>query len=102
MDLSKIVRLVAVLAAIVFAFTNFAQEAMILAILGLAAGWFIEEDMAMRFLVSAVALGVCFNALDAIPAVGPHLTAILGSMSALFYAGACMVIVKRTVEVLKP
>ena len=42
------------------------------------------------------------GALGPIPAIGGYLTDILGSVSALFNAGACMVIVVTTVERLKP
>ena len=102
MDLSKIVRLVAVLLAVIFAFVDFKQEAMTIAVLGLVAGWFIEEEYASRFLVGAIAPGVCQDSLNDIPAVGEHLTAVLGSLSALFFAGACTVIVMGLVNRLKP
>ena len=102
MDLSKIVRLVAVLLAVIFAFVDFKQEAMTIAVLGLVAGWFIEEEYASRFLVGAIALGVCQDSLKDIPAVGEHLTAVLGSLSALFFAAACTVIVMGLVNRLKP
>lgn len=102
MDVSKIVRLVAVLFAVVAGVARIPESAMIIAILGLVAGWFITEEDSLAFLVSAIALGVCYGALGAIPALGGYLTAILGSLSALFYAGACTVIVMRTFRRLKP
>ncbi len=102
MDLSKIVRLVAVLFAVVAALVDVPQAAVIIAVLGLVAGWFIEEDRAMMFLVVTIALGVCHGALNAIPGVGEYLTAILGSVSGLFYAAACTVIVVGLVKRLMP
>jgi predicted PurR-regulated permease PerM len=102
MEVGKIIRIVAVLGAVVLAFVDIAQTPMIIAVLGLVAGYFIEEEYASRFLIGAVALGVSQGALASIPAVGGPLTAILGSLSALFYAGACTVIVMGVVNRLKP
>ena len=102
MDAGKIVRIVAVLTAVVLSFVAIPQGAMIIAVLGLVAGYFITEDDSMRFLVAAIALGVCSGALVSIPVVGGYLTAILGSLSALYYAGACTVIVMRLIDRLKP
>ena len=102
MDLGKIIRIVAVLAAVVFGLVAVPQGAMIIAVLGLVAGYFVEEEYASRFLIGAVALGVSYSALASIPAIGGYLTAILASLSALFYAGACTVIVMGVVNRLKP
>lgn len=102
MDVSKIVRLVAVLVAVVAGVVQFPQSAMIVAVLGLVGGWFITEEDSLAFLVSAIALGVSYSALGAITGIGGYLTAILGSLSALFYAGACTVIVVRTAKRLMP
>jgi len=102
MDAGKIVRIVAVLAAVVLSFVSIPQGPMIIAVLGLVAGYFITEDDSMRFLVAAVALGVCSGALVSIPVLGAYLTSILGSLSALYYAGACTVIVMRLIDRLKP
>ncbi len=102
MDVGKIIRIVAVLAAVVLGLVAVPQGGMIIAVLGLVAGYFIEEEYASRFLIGAVALGVSQGALASIPAVGGYLTAILGSLSALFYAGACTVIVMGLVNRLKP
>ncbi len=102
MDAGKIIRIVAVLAAVVLSFVSIPQGPMIIAVLGLVAGYFITEDDSMRFLVAAVALGVCSGALVSIPVLGGYLTSILGSLSALYYAGACTVIVMRLIDRLKP
>ncbi len=44
MDLAKIVRLVAVIFAAVAGLVAIPQSAVIIAVLGLVAGWFVEED----------------------------------------------------------
>jgi len=102
MDIGKIIRIVAVLVAVVLSFVNIPQGAMIIAVLGLVGGYFIIKEDASRFLISAIALGVCSGALVSIPAIGGYLTAILGSLSALFYAAACTVIVRRLIDAMKP
>ena len=104
MDVGKIIRLVAVIFAVVAGLVTVPQEALIIAVLGLVGGWFVEEDNAMRFLVAAVALYMVNDAeaLNAIPKVGEYLMAILASLSALFNAAACTVIVMGTYNRLKP
>ncbi len=103
MDASKIIRLVAVLVAIAAAFFHHPQEAAVIAVLGLVAGYFIEEERATAFLVMTVALSVIHDvALGPIWAIGGHLTAILGSLSALANAAACTVIGVGLYNRLKP
>ena len=102
MDVGKIVRIVAVLVAVVLSFVAIPQGAMIIAVLGLVGGYFIASEDSGAFLVAAIALGLAQGALASIPAIGGYLTAILGSLSALYYAAACTVIIKRLIERLKP
>ncbi len=103
MDASKIIRLVAVLVAIAAAFFHHAQEAAVIAVLGLVAGYFIEEERATAFLVVALTLNLVHGvALDPIWVIGDHLTAILGSLSALANAAACTVIGVGLYNRLKP
>ena len=56
----------------------------------------------MRFLVAAVALGVAYAGLNAIPAIGPYITDALQGVSQLFYAAAATVVVLGIVDRLKP
>lgn len=102
MDLSKIVRLVAVLFAVVAGLVAIPQAAVIIAVLGLVAGWFIEEERRTPFLVATLTLALVHGALGPIPAIGGYLTDILGSVSSLFNAGACTVIVMGMWDRLKP
>ncbi len=102
MGVDKIVQLVAVVVAIVVAFVDFNYSGALVAILGIAAAWFIAADDRMRFLVSAIALSMAYSGLNAIPAVGEHITTALGGLSSLFTAGAATVIILGLVDRLKP
>ena len=102
MDLAKIIRLVAVLFAVVAALVAIPQSAVIIAILGLVAGYFVEEERRLPFLVATLTLALVHGALGAIPFVGGYLTDILGSLSSLFNAVACTVIVVTTIDRVKP
>ena len=102
MEPAKIVRLVAVLFAVVAALVAIPESAVIIAVLGLVAGYFVEEERRLPFMVTALALAVVQGALGDIPAVGGSLTDILGSLSSLFNAAVCTVIVVATIERVKP
>ncbi len=103
MDTSKIISLVALLVAIGAAIFHHAQEAAVIAVLGLVAGYFIEEERATAFLVMTVALAVIHDvALGPVWVIGGYLTAILGSLSALANAAACTVIGVGLYNRLKP
>lgn len=101
MDISKIVRLVAVVFAVVAGVVAIPQSAVIIAILGLVAGYFIEEDRRVPYMVLTLTLALVHGALSPIPVVGDFLTDILGSLSALANAGACTVIVMQVIDRLK-
>jgi hypothetical protein len=102
MDLSKIVRLVAVIFAVVAGVVAIPQSAVIIAILGLVAGWFVEEDRRINYMLATLTLALVHGALGPIPAIGGYLTDILGSLSALLNAGACTVIVMAIYDRVKP
>jgi hypothetical protein len=102
MDLGKIVRLIAVLVAVVAAFLDLPAEATIIATLGLAAGFFIEEEYSQRFLLGVLALALAYGSLEPVWIIGAYLTDILASVSALLNAAACTVIVMGLINRLKP
>ncbi|MCZ6716105.1 MAG: hypothetical protein O6946_03460 [Gammaproteobacteria bacterium] len=102
MDLAKIVRLVAVLFAVVAGLVAIPQSAFIIAVLGLVVGWFVEEDRRLVYMVFALTLALVQGALSPIPAVGGYLTDMLASLSALANAGAVTVIVMTTIDRIKP
>lgn len=102
MDLSKIVRLVALLIAVVAAFVDLPEEAAIIALAGLIAGYFIEQSRATDFLVMVLALALVNASLGPIWGIGGYLSDILGSVSALVNAGAVTVIAVGVYNRLKP
>lgn len=102
MGVDKIVKLVGVLVAIVAAFVDIPYSALLIALLGIAGGWFIAEEDRSRFLIAAVALHFAHAGLNGIPTVGPMITTALAGVSGLFMAGAATVIILGTVDRLKP
>ena len=103
MGVGQIIKLVGVLVAIVAGLMGgFIYSAAVIAVLGAAGGYFIEEDDASRFLIAALALALVSGALGGIPMIGEHISNALGSLSSLFNAGALTVIVVGTVKKLMP
>ncbi len=102
MDAGKIVRLVAVIVAVVAGLVAIPSSALIIAVLGLVAGYFIEDSRVVYLLVATVVLNVASGGLDPIPVVGAYLTGIFTSLSSLFNAGALTVITMQTINALKP
>lgn len=102
MDLSKIVRLVALLIAVVAAFVALPEEAAIIALAGLIGGYFVEQERATNYLVMVLALALVNGSLGALWGIGGYISDILASVSALVNAGACTVIVVGIYERLKP
>ena len=102
MGVDKIVKLVGVIFAIVAAFVTIPQSAAIVALLGIAGGYFIEADDRQRMLVAAIALNFAHGALGAIWGVGEYLTTALAGLNGLFLAAAVTCIILGTVDRLKP
>ncbi|KAA5804562.1 hypothetical protein F1654_00700 [Alkalicaulis satelles] len=102
MSIAKIVWAVSILAALVFAFVSFEYAGAILAVLGLASGYFVSADHRRGLLVAAIFLLLGHEALGAIPVLGEHLNAILGSYSNVLSAACVTVIVVVTVQRLMP
>tara|TARA_R110002072_G_scaffold131187_3_gene270568 strand:- start:60 stop:386 length:327 start_codon:yes stop_codon:yes gene_type:complete len=103
MGLNKIIWAVAALAAIVLAFVSFEYAALILALLGLASGFFVVGDHRRSLIIAAIFLIAGGSAaLGSIPAAGDYLTAIFTNYGAVLGAASLMVIVMATAERLIP
>ncbi|MCF6299606.1 MAG: hypothetical protein L3J52_00550 [Proteobacteria bacterium] len=93
MGIDKIIRIVALLAAVALAFVSTGQNALILAVVGLVLGALaVEADHRKLFLIALIALNVVQASLSSIPVVGVYLTDILGNMSAVANAAGVVVI----------
>ena len=103
MGVGKIIQLVGVLVALVAGLIGgFPQSALLIAVLGVVGGYFIEKDDRMRFLVATIALIGVQGALGGIPEVGSYISGALGGLAALFSAAAITAILVGTFEAVKP
>ena len=96
----SIIRWIAIAIAVVSAFVAIPYGVLAMVVLGAVLGFMgVTADDRILYLVVAVALGtVAASGLDAIPAVGEYITAILGNVSTIINAGAAVVIVVITKE----
>lgn len=93
MSIANIARIVSLLLAVVFAFVAFDYAALLLVIAGLLVGLVaVPEERRLNIMVMAIALAMMTDALAPIPAVGQHITNILGNMSSVFNASVIAVI----------
>jgi len=88
----KIVGWVAILIAVVGAFTEVPYAGLLLVLLGLAGGYAIAAEDHVRVLVSAVVLATLSGVLTNIPGVGQILTSIFSAVGT-FAAGAALCII---------
>ena len=84
MNTGQIIRYVAVALAIVGAFVVIPEAALIMTIVGLVMGWVaVDANNRTAFLVLAVALATVSGAAGGLPAIGEHISAIMGNASAM-------------------
>ena len=103
MGVGKIVQIIAVLAAVVAGlWSGFPQAAIVIAVLGAVAGWFVAEEDRQRVLVTAIALSIVSGGLGAIPTIGGYISGVMGSLGDLYAAGAITIILVVLYEKLKP
>jgi hypothetical protein len=96
MNLQKIIVLVALLVAVVAAFTAVPYGVLILAVLGVAIGFNVVAEEHVRVLVSALVLRVLVDTFATVPEVGQYLTAVIGNVATVA-AGAALMIVFRNI-----
>jgi len=103
MGVDKIVKLVGVLVAVVAGLIGgFSYSGELIAVLGLAGGWFVAADDRMRVLVATLAAIAVQGTLAGFPGVGGYITGALGGIAALLSAAAVMIIIKGIVDAVKP
>ena len=98
MNIGKIINLAGIAFAVLAGLVAIPQAALIIAIVGLVAGYYIAADDRILYLVATVGLITIAGTLAPIPAVGMYLTGILTNMGAFFGAGAVTVILWTTYE----
>lgn len=99
MSAVNIIRIVALVLAVVGAFVSVPYAAAALVILGLVAGFVgVDEERRLMVLAMAIALALVSNGLEPIPAIGSHLTAILNNLSGVFDGLAIAVILTAIYE----
>lgn len=98
MSIARIIWIVSLLAAVVFSFVDFAQAGMLLALLGLVSGFFVDQEHRVGLIIAAVFLVGGATAWGSIPGVGEYLSAIFGSYSTVLSAAALMAVSRTTVE----
>lgn len=103
MGVDKIVKLVGVLVAVVAGLIGgFSYSGELIAVLGLAGGWFVAADDRMRVLVATLAAIAVQGTLAGFPGIGGYITGALGGIAALFSAAAVMIIIRGIVDAVKP
>jgi hypothetical protein len=102
MSLQKIILLVALLLALIAAFTMVPYAGLILAILGLIGGFWIVPGEHVRVIVSALALKYFADTFGTIPQVGLHVTAIIANIGLIAAGAALMIIFRNTFARVKP
>ena len=99
MSIARIIWIVSLLAAVILAFVDLAQAGMILAVLGLISGWFVDHEHRSGLIIAAVFLALGGAAAwKAIPGAGPYLADIFASYSGVLSAAALTAICRTTVE----
>ena len=99
MSLARIIWSISLLAAIVLSFVATPYAGMILAILGLICGWFVDHEHRSGLIIAAVFLALGGAAAwGSIPAVGAYLSGIFGNYSGVLSAAALTAICRTTAE----
>jgi len=103
MGVAKILRIIALLIAIVAAFVSLPYVALALVVLGFVVGIMdVEEDRRQMYFLLAITLSMVSGAMEPIPMLGGYITSILGNISMVVNAGAvaviCTIIYERVSE----
>lgn len=103
MSIARIIWAISLLAAIILAFVslgeNGATGALILTILGIVSGWFVDKEHRLGLLIAAIFMvGVGSTAWSGIPEIGKYLSAIISSIGAVLAAAGVTAVLRRMVE----
>lgn len=103
MNAQKIVVLVALVVALVAAFTTaIPYDDLILAVLGAIVGFSIVPEEHVRVLVSALVLRYLADTFGTIPTAGEYVTAIIGNVATVAAGAALMIVFRNIYNRVKP
>ena len=101
MNIYKIVGIIGLLIAIVAAFVNIPYAMELMAIAGVIVALNIAAEDSVRVIVSAIAIPVVAGLFNGLPAVGPHVTAILTGVGYVIGGAALLIILRNVVNRVK-
>jgi hypothetical protein len=102
MNFNKIVLWVSLALAVVAAFATIPYAALLLAVLGLVAGFAIPGEEHVRVIVSALALRYLAETFGTVPEAGTYVTAIIGNIATIAAGAALMIIFRNIYARVKP
>lgn len=102
MEIAKILKLLAVAFALVTGLVHIPHADILIAVLGITAGAFVLLEKVEMFLLCTLTLALVHGAFASLPYLGVYLTDMLGGLSALFNATACIVVLRVTAIRLNP
>ena len=102
-NIQKIIMLVALVIALVAAFTTaIPYDDLILAVLGAIVGFWIVPDEHVRVLVSALVLRFLADTFGTIPSAGEYVTAIVLNVATVAAGAALMIVARNIFNRVKP
>lgn len=103
MNIQKIIMLVALVIALVAAFTTaIPYDDLILAVLGAIIGFSVVPEEHVRVIVSALALRYLAETFGTIPTAGEYVTAIIGNVATVAAGAALMIVFRNIYNRVKP
>lgn len=101
MNIYKIIGIIGLLIAIAAAFVTIPYAMVLMAIAGVIVALNISVDDSVRVIVSAIAIPVVAGLFNELPAVGPHVTAILTNIGYVIGGAALLIILRNLVNRMK-
>lgn len=98
MNIYKIVGIIGLLIAIAAAFVKIPYAVVLMAIAGIIVALDIGAEDNVRVIVSAIAMPVVAGLFNELPAVGIHVTSILGNIGYVIGGAALLIILRNVVK----
>ena len=101
MNIYKIIGIIGLLIAIAAAFVKIPYAMVLMAIAGVIVALNIATDDSVRVIVSAIAIPVVAGLFNALPAVGPYVTAIITNIGSVIGGAALLIILRNVINRMK-